>query len=223
MNCRYIFLDFGGCLDSPGIHTRTLFLREFMAHGLIVPEERAAFQDAYSAADKKFMADGSARELGLADFNRVNATVMADLLKKDGNAIAAADAVTEFQAKCLKHSYRVLAELQELVPLGIISNFTGNLEVILREFELRDFFHSVTESFYVGASKPDEKIFLAALAKQQSAPEDCLYVGDNPVNDIAPAKKLGMKTVLVHLPGEKRECGADYYVTDLSTLAKLIR
>jgi HAD superfamily hydrolase (TIGR01549 family) len=222
MACHYLYFDFGGCLDSPGIHTRTLFLREFLAHGLITLDERAKFQEAYSSADKKFMADGSVKTLGLTEFNRANAQFIADFLSKSGDVTLAADAVTEFQAVNLKHSHQVLMDLSEKVPLGVISNFTGNLEMILKEFDLHGFFHSITESFYVGASKPSEKIFLEALRKQQSAPGDCLFVGDNPVNDITPAKKLGMKTALIHLPGEKPACEADFYLTDLAQLKNIL-
>jgi len=225
MSLHYLFFDFGGCIDSPGIHTRTLFFREFVARGIVRAEERAIFQEAYTTADKKFMKEGSAKDLGLEEFNRLQARIMCEALRgsSGGQDVCAADAVTAFQAECLRHNHGVLQALAQEFPLGIISNFTGNLEVILREFELRDFFQQVTESFYVGAAKPDKKIFLQALGRQGSPPENCLFVGDNPVNDMAPAQSLGMKTALIHAPGERRDCGADYYISDLSELAGVIR
>lgn len=225
MNLHHLYFDFGGCIDSPGIHTRTLFFREFVGQGILPPEQREAFQEAYTLADRKLMQEGLAKDLGLGDFNRLNARLIEEFLKTGAHerVIEAADEVTALQANCLKHNHGVLQSLAQEYPLGIISNFTGNLEIILRDFDLRGFFQHVTESFYAGASKPEEKIFLQALGKQGSAPEHCLFVGDNPVNDIAPAKRLGMKTALIHVPGEKRECGADFYLTDLSELASLIR
>ncbi|NUM87815.1 MAG: HAD family hydrolase [Bdellovibrionales bacterium] len=222
---KHLFLDFGGCIDSPGIHTRTLFFREFAGRGLVPAADRAAFQDAYTAADRRMMQTGEARELALEDFNRFQARLIREALgATDSDAwLGAADAVSEAQARWILHASRVLREMANDWPISLISNFTGNLEVILREFEIRDVFYSVTESFYVGFSKPDVRIFQVALAAQTHVPAECLYVGDNPKNDIAPASSLGMKSALIHAPGEKKECGADAYVTDLAELPRVIQ
>ncbi len=219
-----IFFDFGGCLDAPGIHTRTLFWDAFLAEGLRAKEDRTLFQEAYTAADRRMMSTGEVTKLGLAEFNRWNAVLIAQNLSLDETRAAlAGDRVTALMRGYLDRSCEVLQSLQGKYELGVISNFTGNLEVILREFQLRSFFDSVTESFYAGCSKPDPKIFQIALASQKFAPEQCVYVGDNPVNDISPAKKLGWKAVLIHPPGQKRECGADGYVEDLGALLALIQ
>ena len=120
----------------------------------------------------------------------------------------------------IAHSRTALEGLKGY-ELGVISNFTGNLEVILREFALRDLFATVTESFYVGCSKPDPRIFRAALGSRD--PRKCLYIGDNPRNDIEPARALGMTTVLIHPPGKREECGATLYVEDLRDLSSKIQ
>lgn len=218
---QYLFFDFGGCLDAPGIHTRTLFWEAFAPYA---EGRREEFQDAYGDADKKMMATGIAKSLGLREFNRFQGTLIAQAMKISPGAVhPQCDAITERMEKYLKHSHKALKLLKPRYPLGLISNFTGNLQVILEEQGYSGFFDSVTESFYVGASKPELKIFHEALAKQQFRPEECLYVGDNPVNDIAPAKSLGMKAILIHEPGKRRECGADAYVTDLLELPGLIQ
>lgn len=221
---KRIFFDFGGCLDAPGIHTRILFWDAFVAEGIQKPEERAAFQEAYTQADQRMMSTGEAAKLSLQAFNRWNANLIAQSLGLDKElSDRAGDRVTMLMQGYLQQSRGALMSLSEAFELGLISNFTGNLEVILREFDLRKFFDTVTESFYVGASKPDQRIFKAALASQLQPPERCLFVGDNPVNDIAPARALGMKTALIHSPGARKECGADIYLEDLSTLLSLIQ
>ena len=48
-----------------------------------------------------------------------------------------------------------------------------------------------------GCAKPDPKIFTMALNKAGCEPAEAVMVGDRLDNDIAPAKKLGMKTVWV--------------------------
>ncbi len=219
-----IFFDFGGCIDAPGIHTRTLFWDAFRAEGLQTKEARPVFQDAYTAADQRMMSTGEASKLGLAEFNRWNALLIAQNLSLDETrAAVAGDRVTSLMRGYLTRSREVMQSLHGKYELGVISNFTGNLEVILREFQLLSFFDSVTESYYAGCSKPDPKIFQIALTSQKCAPEHCVYVGDNPVNDIAPVKKLGWKAVLIHPPGQKKECAADGYVEDLGALLTLIQ
>ena len=215
---KTIFFDFGGCIDAPGIHTRTLFWEAFRAENLA--QNRAVFQEAYTLADQRMMSTGEAKELALGAFNRHNAALIAGELKL-ANSNAAADRVTALMRTYLAESREALLTLQGKFELGVISNFTGNLEVIMREFALRDFFTTVTESFYAGASKPDQKIFRTALANRK--PEDCLYIGDNPVNDIAPAKALGMQAVLIHPPGQKKDCGADFYAEDLYAFSSWIQ
>lgn len=214
---RYLFFDFGGCLDAPGIHSRTLFWEVFERE--LGSSRLDEFQEAYSQADRNMMASGIAKSLGLREFNRMNGALIARALRKDPTAFrSGCDEITTRMEAYLCNSLSALRELKRGYPLGIISNFTGNLGVILDEQGFSGIFDSVTESFYVGAAKPDLKIFREALAKQHFSPSECLYVGDNPVNDIEPAKRLGMKTVLIHQPGKKRECDADAYVTDLREL-----
>ncbi|MGZ3658752.1 MAG: HAD family hydrolase [Bdellovibrionota bacterium] len=216
-----IFFDFGGCIDAPGIHTRTLFWDAFVAEGAD-PGGRAAFQEAYTLADQRMMSSGEAKKMPLETFNRHNATLIAGAIGFS-HAQAAGDRVTALMRGYIANSRQALLPLKGKFELGIISNFTGNLEVILREFQLRDLFESVTESYYAGASKPDLRIFQAALAQTKSAPVNCVYIGDNPKNDIAPAKALGMKAVLIHPSGARQECGADYYVEDLNAFSSWIQ
>jgi putative hydrolase of the HAD superfamily len=46
----------------------------------------------------------------------------------------------------------------------------------------------------LGHAKPDPEIFRHALRWSGQAAQDCLFVGDDPVNDIAPAASLGFVT-----------------------------
>ena len=48
-----------------------------------------------------------------------------------------------------------------------------------------------------GAAKPDPRIFEAALQRADCPAERCVMIGDRLDNDIAPAKKLGFKTIWV--------------------------
>jgi putative hydrolase of the HAD superfamily len=47
----------------------------------------------------------------------------------------------------------------------------------------------------IGVSKPNVKLFLRALIDLHLKPNEAIYIGDNPVNDIDPANTIGMVTV----------------------------
>lgn len=223
MAIRSLLLDFGGCIDAPGIHTRTLFWRAFTREGVMPEGQREIFQEAYTLADQRMMKTGEAKKMGLATFNRFNAALIGDLLGlEDGAGDRPADLVTAEMSRHIESARPALRSYADQLPLGIISNFTGNLELIMEEFSLRGLFAAVTESFYEGSSKPDLKIFHSALAKQAAAPGECLYVGDNPKNDIEPAKSLGLKTALIY-EDSRRECGADAYIRHLSELGPYLK
>lgn len=48
-----------------------------------------------------------------------------------------------------------------------------------------------------GCAKPDPAIFRMALAEAGCTPQAAVMIGDRPDNEIAPAKRLGMRTVWV--------------------------
>ncbi len=47
----------------------------------------------------------------------------------------------------------------------------------------------------IGISKPNPKLYQSALRRMELEPSETMYVGDNPLNDIAPPKELGMIAV----------------------------
>ena len=82
-------------------------------------------------------------------------------------------------------------------------------------------------TFKEGISKPDIAIFHRALAAAKCLPDNAVMIGDRLDNDIAPAKKVGMKTVWIKqgLGGlasavHKME-QADYVIENLSELLEL--
>ncbi|MGN0628359.1 MAG: HAD family hydrolase [Oscillospiraceae bacterium] len=91
----------------------------------------------------------------------------------------------------------VLKNLSGRYILGIIANQNPGLDERLKKFGIYDCFEVIASSSEVGAAKPSEEIFRYALRKAQCKPENSYMVGDRLDNDIAPAQRLGMKTVWV--------------------------
>jgi putative hydrolase of the HAD superfamily len=54
----------------------------------------------------------------------------------------------------------------------------------------------------IGISKPNVKLYQRACVEISLAPQQAIYVGDDPINDIDPAKALGMRTVLMRRGGK---------------------
>jgi hypothetical protein len=90
-------------------------------------------------------------------------------------------------------------------------------------------------SFEVGARKPSERLFkavLPALDAKGISPQEVLHVGSRIMQDIAPAKKLGMRTAL--FAGDKASLAAtaeqmkdpavkpDVLITELSQIVDVV-
>ena len=103
--------------------------------------------------------------------------------------------------------------------LGIIANQPLGSEARLARFGLLPFFEVICASAEEGVAKPDPEIFLRALSRADCSPADAVMIGDRTDNDVAPAKALGMQTVLirqgyggyhiVHHKGEKPDATVD--------------
>jgi putative hydrolase of the HAD superfamily len=86
------------------------------------------------------------------------------------------------------------------IRFGIVTN--AFQPMTLRDIEMKthgllDYFPECRLSAAdVGYLKPSPKIFYAALACLGTTPQETLFVGDNPVADIAGAQGVGMKAVM---------------------------
>ena len=81
--------------------------------------------------------------------------------------------------------------------MGIIANQPPGSAQRLARFGLRDYFDVICASAEEGVDKPDPALFRRALTRAGCAPADAVMIGDRTDNDVAPAKSLGMQTVLI--------------------------
>ena len=85
---------------------------------------------------------------------------------------------------------------------GLITNGSHNLQY--RKIGLVGIESELDEIIVSGdftCDKPDKEIFTAMAARLGVAPEECVYVGDNPVNDIDGARRAGYKTIWMKSTG----------------------
>ena len=99
--------------------------------------------------------------------------------------------------------------------LGLLSVHAKEwVDYCQQKFGYHELFHSKLYSFEVAASKPDKKVYCLILQKLKSAPEECVFIDDHPEN-LAPAREMGMKTILFGNAGQLK--------TDLAVLGIPIR
>jgi FMN phosphatase YigB (HAD superfamily) len=89
----------------------------------------------------------------------------------------------------------MLSRLRGRARLGVVSNFYGNLDVLLEEGRLAPFLDAVVESAREGIEKPDPAIYRLAAQRMRLAPEDLVMVGDNFDRDVRAARRVGMRAI----------------------------
>ena len=189
----YLF-DYGGTLDTGGCHWGRVLWRAWQQAG--VPVREAAFREAYVFAERTL---GRGGIIGPKDTFRQTLDVKLRLEMEHAGCMdwhdVVLEAVYEQTRRHTAHSVEVLTKLAERCPLGLVTNFYGNMHTVLCEFGFDGLFRSVTESAVAGVRKPDPEIFLMGVASMGLSPAEVTVVGDSIENDIKPACEAGCQTV----------------------------
>jgi HAD superfamily hydrolase (TIGR01509 family) len=98
----------------------------------------------------------------------------------------------------------VIQSLAEKFKLGIIANQPREVEEILENLGLWKYFQIHGISQVVGISKPDPRFFHWALDQAKCEAADAIMIGDRVDNDVKPARSIGMKTIWLPLPLDKK-------------------
>lgn len=227
----FIF-DYGGTIDTNGCHWGKMLWHGYQHQHIPVTEEQ--FRAAYVYAERtlgrtpiiqsdytfkktlaiklriefEFLQDKGL--IGSANFN--NASEQSAILN---------DLYGQVQKTTAK-AREVLLELKKDHPIVLVSNFYGNMGVVLDEFGLSDLFDKVIESAVVGVRKPDPAIFQLGIDALGLPASDITLVGDSFEKDIIPGKKVGLRTIWIK--GEQwddrphDETVPDRIITDFSQL-----
>lgn len=189
----YLF-DYGGTLDTGGQHWGKVIWHAYRQ--LDIPVDEAAYRDAYVATERAL---GSQPLIGSNDTFRqtldVKLRMQLQQLGQTGYHARLLELLYEHAWQHTAVSRSILMTLKEHATLGLVSNFYGNLPVVLREFGLSDCFSCVVESAAVGVRKPDTRIFTIAVEQLGMSPGEVTVVGDSYANDIVPAHAAGCHTV----------------------------
>lgn len=216
---KAVLFDFGGTLDNDGIAWADRFYPLYQEQGINAP--RPQFTKAFHTSD-----DGLPTRYKLAgiSFEETLGLQVGWVLEilAPSRADARAAIVARFLEDCRAHFRRnrpLLEQLAKRYRLGIVSNFYGNLDAILRSEGLADFFGAVADSGVVGTIKPEPEIFLHALTALEATVEEGLMVGDSIPRDMRGAERLKMAHALIN-PSSDSCCGEAWTLKTLPDLAK---
>ena len=214
MTAGYIF-DYGGTLDTGGLHWGMAIWHAYERHH--VPVTEAQFREAYVHAERTLGRNSIIRPSDtfrqtLETKLRLQIEYLCGKWKVEGGmryVEAIVDDLYERTKAVTAQSRRVLQALKDRgLPMVLVSNFYGNMSVVLREFGFDGLFQAVIESAVVGIRKPDPRIFRLGVEALGLKPEEVTVVGDSLEKDIIPAREAGCQTVWLCGEGwEKQEPG----------------
>jgi putative hydrolase of the HAD superfamily len=90
--------------------------------------------------------------------------------------------------------YECIPELSRSFKLAVVSDAWPSLESVFVEAGMRDYFSSFIISSQLGVTKPDERMFQAALNELDVAPEEAVFIDDSARN-CEGAEKLGIRSI----------------------------
>lgn len=135
------------------------------------------------------------------------------------------DYVTNFNAHCIPFPNLTLM-LEDLagksIRLGMITNGRGQFQLDnILALGIKDHFEEILISEWEGMAKPDPAIFRKALSGLAVSPDEAVYIGDHPKNDIQAAQAVGMKAVWKK--DQQWSClDADGEIDDLNEIVGLV-
>jgi len=136
------------------------------------------------------------------------------------------DYINEFKHCCVPfpNLTRMLEELKSRnLILGMITNGYGQFQFDnIKALDIEKYFDVILVSEWEGLKKPDPQLFHRALEKLSISPNESVFMGDHPENDVKAARNLGMKGIWKQ-NAEHENVVADFVVDDLMDLPEIIR
>lgn len=229
-NIKGIIFDYGGTIDSRGTHWSEIIWDGYRASGVEIDKD--TFREAYVYAERELakvrhiMPDDNFYVLLLKKM-KIELTHLADngAIKREAVDTLAPDIAKycyDQARQCIEEARPTLEALYEKYPMVLVSNFYGNVESVLRDFNLRHYFKDIIESAVVGVRKPDPRIFGLGVEALHLKPEEVLVVGDSYKKDIVPAESIGCKVAWLKGKGWTADEDAVMHPSIIKKLADIL-
>lgn len=196
-----IIFDYGGTLDSRGVHWSEVLWQGYQQAG--VPIDKETFRTAYVEGERAL-----ARERiimpqdNFLTLLRKKVELEISFLPEQPDTESNARWVEQIATycdnaarACIDEASPMLEALHQRYPMMLVSNFYGNIDEVLRAYGIRHLFKGIIESAVVGVRKPNPTLFRLGVDALELDATDVLVVGDSLRKDIEPAEKLGCQVL----------------------------
>ncbi len=198
-----ILLDYGGTIDTNGLHWGAVLLNAYKRNNVQLAEQ--AFRDAYIFGEYSLatmpLINPAHNFLGVLEIKigkQFEYLMLHHFLPEADYSFLikkiAADC-NEVAVNTITETSKVLTYLYNKYPIVLVSNFYGNIQTVLESFRIIHFFKTIVESAVVGVRKPNPAIFSLGVECLQLRPEECVVIGDSYSKDIAPGNQAGCNTI----------------------------
>lgn len=231
-----IIFDYGGTIDSNGKHWAWVIWDAYEAFQVPVTKEQFkeayVYGERYLATNLVILPEDNFGVLMHKKIDlQINYLIDKGLLTKGEKTkeyiIGISKQCYTFAKNIISKEVSLLTSLKEKYPMVLVSNFYGNVQAVLKDFELLDFFDDIIESAVVGVRKPDPAIFGLGVKELDMPAENIVVIGDSYTKDIVPANENGCQTIWLKGPGweDKSEEGAkaDTIIYDFMELREIFK
>ncbi len=215
-----ILIDFGGTIDSDGIHWFNAFKD---AYDMVADIPKELLWDAYVHTERTLGRNPIIKPTdSFCKTLQTKIALQTEYLQTKGITVTAQDTILDTcYNRVVKHISTVSKPVLERIklPMVLVTNFYGNMHTVLEEFGLSHLFKDVIESAVAGVRKPDPQIFRLGVKALGLEPSETVMIGDSLEKDILPAQSIGCQTIL--LQGKSRsevQCTPDLAVSSLAEI-----
>lgn len=99
-------------------------------------------------------------------------------------------------AKLMEYASETMHYVHQKYKTGLITNGRNVIQYgKIDQLGIRNDFDIILVSEEAGIKKPNPKIFDMTIERLELSPDECVYIGDHPLNDIEGAGRAGLKTI----------------------------
>lgn len=229
-NIKGVIFDYGGTIDSRGDHWSEVIWDGYREAEVDV--DKAQFRDCYVYAERELaktrhiLPEHNFYDLLLIKMrieigNLVDNHVLAADYPVEEKAVAVAKYCYNRAKQSIEEARPTLDFIHARVPMVLVSNFYGNVETVLADFDLLRYFKKVVESAVVGIRKPDPRIFQLGVDALGLPADEVLVVGDSYKKDIVPAESIGCRVAWLKGKGWTAEEDAVTHPAIIKKLAEI--
>lgn len=230
-----IIFDYGGTIDSNGKHWAEVLWEAYQ--DMEVPVTKEVFREAFVYVERYLAVHPDVQPnhnffelLKIKTDLQISYLIEQNILdnndKTSSYSLAISTQCYNFAKEIISKEKVILNALRERYPMVLVSNFYGNVQAVLKDFGLLEFFDDIIESAVVGVRKPDPAIFGLGVDKLNLPASNIVVIGDSHAKDIVPAYKNGCQTIWLKGPGwgdDEENATADVIITDFMELEDIFQ